>query len=57
MGADRSPKTLSAASPKGTVLGPVLFVSYINDLLDSVTSHGLMFADNTKIFRHKDQVP
>ena len=57
MGADRSPKTWSAASPKGTVLGPILFVSYINDLLDNVTSHGLMFADDTKIFRHKNQVP
>ena len=38
--------------PQGTVLGPVLFVIYINDLLDNVTSHGLMFADDTKIFRH-----
>ena len=37
--------------PQGTVLGPILFVIYINDLLDHVTSHGLMFADDTKIFR------
>lgn len=37
--------------PQGTVLGPVLFVVYINDLLDNISSDGLMFADDTKIFR------
>ena len=37
--------------PQGTVLGPVLFVIYINDLLDELSSHGLMFADDTKIYR------
>ena len=38
--------------PQGTVLGPVLFVIYINDLLDNVKSGGLLFADDTKIYRH-----
>ena len=37
--------------PQGTVLGPILFVVYINDLLDNITSDGFMFADDTKIFR------
>ena len=37
--------------PQGTVLGPILFVIYINDLLDNISSMGLMFADDTKIYR------
>ena len=39
-------------SPKErSYVGPVLFVIYINDLLDDLSSDGLMFADDTKIFR------
>ena len=37
--------------PQGTVLGPILFVIYINDLLENISSGGLMFADDTKIYR------
>ena len=36
--------------PQGTVLGPILFVVYINDLLDEVDADGLLYADDTKIF-------
>jgi hypothetical protein len=38
-------------SSVGSVLGPILFILYINDLLDSVSfSNIAMFADDTKCF-------
>ena len=37
--------------PQGSVLGSLLVVLYLNDLPDTLVCHGMMFADDTKIFR------
>ena len=43
---------VSSGIPQGSVLGPVMFVIYINDLPSSV-KHALVriFADNTKMYK------
>ena len=37
--------------PQGAVLGPILFLLYINSMTDGITSPMLLYADEAKIFR------
>ena len=41
---------VTSGIPQGSVLGPIMFVSFINDLPDIVDSTVYLFADDTKIF-------
>jgi hypothetical protein len=36
--------------PQGSVLGPVMYVAFINDLPKAVSSVRSMYADDTKVY-------
>ena len=53
-------QTLSSSAPvysgvlQGSVLGPLLFLVYINDLTDVISSRSLLYADDLKIWTSDD---
>ena len=42
--------SLKAGVPQGSVLGPLLFLIYINDLTDNISSDMRLFADDSSLF-------
>ena len=43
---------VTSGIPQGSVLGPVLFICYINDMPSSVQSSMYLFADDAKLYRN-----
>ncbi|RYA69761.1 reverse transcriptase family protein, partial [Enterobacter cloacae complex sp. 2DZ2F20B] len=50
-GYESSKTVVSSGVPQGSILGPLFFVIYINDVVRDIKSNVLMYADDLKIFR------
>ena len=46
-----SPGNVKSGVPQGSVLGPLFFIIYVNDVPKQVKSNLVMFADDTKMYR------
>ena len=49
-------KSVLSEVPRGSVLGPILLLVYINDLAERVTGKILKFADDTILFRKVKEI-
>ena len=49
-GQDSSRADIKAGVPQGFILGPLLFLVYINDLTENLNSNPKLFAEDTSLF-------
>ena len=43
--------------PQGTILGPILFIMYVDDISTGVSSTVKLYADDTKLYREIENIP
>ncbi len=49
-GVKSDPKSINASVPQGSILGPLLFLVYVNDIVEDLDTLPYLFADDTSLF-------